>query len=242
MIFKTPDEMEKDQSFTGPHRFSMDAWIRCAPFERLLHMTIVEAADGKAVLTMPFLLDFAQGAGLMHGGALVSLADTAVVMAIKSLLPPQTHFATIAMETKFLYPVKKGRVTAKAEVSKQEGRNLRGKATLYDDEGFRNLAAVFIVRLIRGGEISFLVPTVPAGPFEQAGRPDAEGFDLEFIERPGRVEDVWSLFGWKGSPLGWQPIGAHRDGVHQSGHGLSGRYPDLQGENPGAIQKSSSKL
>jgi len=56
-------------------------------------------------------------------------------MAIKSLLPPQTHFATIAMETKFLYPVKKGRVTAKAEVSKQEGRNLRGKATLYDDEG-----------------------------------------------------------------------------------------------------------
>ena len=127
--------MEKDQSFTGPHRFSMDAWIRCAPFERLLHMTIVEAVDGKAVLTMPFLLDFAQGAGLMHGGALVSLADTAVVMAIKSLLPPQTHFATIAMETKFLYPVKKGRVTAKAEVSKQEGRNLRGKATLYDDEG-----------------------------------------------------------------------------------------------------------
>jgi uncharacterized protein (TIGR00369 family) len=70
----------------------------------------------------------------MHGGALVSLADTAVVMAIKSLLPPQTHFATIALETKFLYPVKKGLVTAKAEVSKQDGRNLQGKAILYDDE------------------------------------------------------------------------------------------------------------
>ena len=70
MIFKTSDEMEKAPSFTGPHQFSMDSWIRCAPFERLLHMTILEAGGGKAVLTMPFLRDFAQGAGLMHGGAL----------------------------------------------------------------------------------------------------------------------------------------------------------------------------
>ena len=48
---------------------------------------------------------------------------------------PQTHFATIAMEMKFLYPFKKGLVTAKAEVSKLDGRNLHGKVILYDDEG-----------------------------------------------------------------------------------------------------------
>ena len=86
---------------TGPHHFAMEGWISCAPFERLLHMKIVEASEGKAILIMPFLLDFAQGAGLLHGGALVSLADTAVVMAIKSTLPPQTHFATISLETDF---------------------------------------------------------------------------------------------------------------------------------------------
>ncbi len=72
---------------TGPHRVRLEQWISCAPFERLLNMEIVEAKDGHAVLTMPFFYDLAQGAGLMHGGALVSLADTAVVMAIKSLLP-----------------------------------------------------------------------------------------------------------------------------------------------------------
>jgi acyl-CoA thioesterase len=119
---------------TGPHHFHMEDWISCAPFERLLHMDIVRAADGKATLKMPFLLDLAQGAGLMHGGALVSLADTAVVMAIKSLLPPQTHFATISMEAKFLRPVKKGVITAEAEVPNREGRELRGNATLYDEE------------------------------------------------------------------------------------------------------------
>jgi uncharacterized protein (TIGR00369 family) len=118
---------------TGPHQFAMEGWISCAPFERLLNMKIVEASDGRATLTMPFLIDFAQGGGLMHGGALVSLADTAVVMAIKSIVPPQTHFATISLQTKFLYPVKKGIVTAKATVTSQEGRILRGQATVYDE-------------------------------------------------------------------------------------------------------------
>ena len=75
---------------TGPHRFTMKGWISCAPFERLLQMEIVEAEQGRSVLKMPFLIDFAQGGGLMHGGALVSLADTAVVMAIKSIVPPKS--------------------------------------------------------------------------------------------------------------------------------------------------------
>lgn len=129
-------ELEEEISgATGPHRFEMSEWISCAPFERLLKMTIVEAADGRAKLTMPFLIDYAQGAGLLHGGALASLADTAVVMAIKSVIEPLSHFATTQMECRFLHPVKKGVVTAEAEVVSRDGRQLRGKAVLYDDEG-----------------------------------------------------------------------------------------------------------
>jgi acyl-CoA thioesterase len=122
--------MEQD---TGPHRFTLEAWISCAPFERLLHMEIVEAAEGRAVLTMPFLIDFAQGAGLLHGGALVSLADTAVVMAIKSILPPSTHFATTALETRFIRPVRHGAVTARAQTIAESDRIFHGNATIFDD-------------------------------------------------------------------------------------------------------------
>ena len=92
---------------TGPHQFNMPAWISQAPFEQLLGMETVKAEAGEAILRMPFLKALAQGAGLMHGGALVSLADTAVVMAIKSILAPGTHFATTALESRFLHPVKK---------------------------------------------------------------------------------------------------------------------------------------
>jgi len=122
------------EQYTGPHQFHMDSWISCAPFERLLNMTIEEASNGRAILTMPFVIDLAQGAGLMHGGALASLADTAVVMAIKSLVPPETHFATISMETKFLYPVKQGIVTAEAQIVEKEGRIVKGRAIVYNDE------------------------------------------------------------------------------------------------------------
>jgi uncharacterized protein (TIGR00369 family) len=112
----------------------MKEWISCAPFEQLLNMDIVEAKNGIATLKMPFFIDLAQGAGLMHGGALVSLADTAVVMAIKSIVSPQTHFATISLDTKFLYPVKQGTVTAKAKVTSHEGNILKGHAFVYNED------------------------------------------------------------------------------------------------------------
>ena len=104
----TKDGVLTDRRSTGPHRFQMEGWISCTPFERLLSMKILEAADGQAVLTTPFPMDYAQGGGLMHGGALVSLADTAVVMARKSILPPLSHFATILLESRVLAPVKQG--------------------------------------------------------------------------------------------------------------------------------------
>ncbi|WP_051564446.1 PaaI family thioesterase [Desulfovermiculus halophilus] len=110
-------------------------WIACAPFESLLQMQIHEASEGEAVLSMPFLPQFAQGAGLMHGGAMVSLADTALAMAIKSLLAPGTHFGTIEAHTRFLAPVRKGQVTARARITSREGREFYGHADVEDDQG-----------------------------------------------------------------------------------------------------------
>lgn len=144
---------EKMSEATGPHEFEMAEWISCAPYEKLLNMTIVDAADGRARLTMPFLIDYAQGAGLLHGGALVSLADTAVVMAIKSIIAPLSHFATMEMECRFLLPVKKGVVTAEAEVTSEVGRQLKGKAIIYDEEGRAVLVFFSTFKIARDARI-----------------------------------------------------------------------------------------
>jgi len=115
----------------------MEDWLCCAPFEDLLHLKIEKATGGQAVLSMPFLYQFSQGSGLLHGGALTSLADTAVAIACKSLLSAGTHFATLSLESTFLAPVQKGIVTAYAVISKSKSDKhiLHGEATIKDQNG-----------------------------------------------------------------------------------------------------------
>ncbi len=138
---------------TGPHLVMLENWISCAPFEKLLNMKIINAKNAQATLTMPFHYDYTQGAGLMHGGAIVSLADTAVVMAIKSILPPMTHFATIKMDSKFLAPAKKGIITAKATAKRQGERTITGTATVFDESDKPVLKFSSTFRIARHPEI-----------------------------------------------------------------------------------------
>ncbi|GAU08287.1 PaaI family thioesterase [Desulfoplanes formicivorans] len=124
-----------EHASTGPHEVTLDTWIATAPFEDLLGMKIISASNGHAVLTMPFVRVLAQGLGFMHGGALVSLADTAVAMAAKSLLPPGTVFATTSITNRFLHPVTRGVVTARAVMTGRRGRDLMGNAEVTDEDG-----------------------------------------------------------------------------------------------------------
>lgn len=123
-----------ENTYTGPHAVTLESWIATAPFEDLLGMKILWAEHGRAVLTMPFLRSHAQGLGYMHGGALVSLADTALAMAAKSLLLPGTVFATTSISNRFLLPVTRGIITARAVMTGRHNRDLMGNAVLTDED------------------------------------------------------------------------------------------------------------
>ncbi|PLX78951.1 MAG: PaaI family thioesterase [Desulfuromonas sp.] len=129
-ILHSPFEAQRDPD---QPQFELEGWIDSAPFEDLLEMTIESAEAGRARLRMPFLVKHAQGGGVMHGGALTSLADTAVAMAIKSLLPPESFFATTELTMRFLASVKQGEVIAEAVVHGPEGRTFIGEADLIND-------------------------------------------------------------------------------------------------------------
>ena len=121
--------------------FSLPEWIALAPFEEYLSMRIKETANGSAVLDMPFRAAHCQGMGLMHGGAVTALADTALAIAIKTTLPEGTHFATIEMTLTFQAPVRWGTVTALAQVTEKSDRDITGKVEVVTEEGIT--AAVF---------------------------------------------------------------------------------------------------
>ena len=141
------EDLYEEPMTAGDTLFRLPQWIACAPFEEYLGMRIEEAAEGKALLTMPFSLKHAQGAGFMHGGALTALADTAVAMAIKSLVPEGTDFVTVEMTLRFLAPVREGVVRAEARVARQEGRKLFGEADLFcDGVNVAAFRALFIVK------------------------------------------------------------------------------------------------
>jgi uncharacterized protein (TIGR00369 family) len=127
-------ETKDNELNTGPHDVKLDSWISCAPFEKLVGIKIVTAENGWSCLTMPFVYELAQGQGLAHGGAIVTLADTAMALAIKSFIPPGNRFGTTSLSAKFLRPVKKGILTAKAQAVMVKDRQVEGKTTVFDDE------------------------------------------------------------------------------------------------------------
>lgn len=132
-----------------PLPFELPEWIARAPFEEYLGMTIEEAEGGKSRLTMPFQVKHAQGKGLMHGGAVTALADTAVAMAIKSMLPEGSHFVTTELNLKFHAPIHGGTVTAMAETVRENERTIRGVAEIFDDNGVKAATFTSIFRIKR---------------------------------------------------------------------------------------------
>jgi len=133
----------------GPLPFELPGWIACAPFEEYLGMQIEEAAVGRAVLSMPFRVKLAQGKGLMHGGAVTALADTAVAMAIKSMLPEGSHFATVEISLKFHAPVRSGTVRAVACIAERDERTIKGVAEVFDENGVKTATFQSVFRVKR---------------------------------------------------------------------------------------------
>jgi len=131
-------------------QFQLEGWVATAPFEDHVGLTIEAAANGEARLSMPFRVCLANGGGVMHGGALVTLADTAVAMAIKSILPPGTFFATTELKTQFLAPVQEGTVVALAKIYGPEGRTFHGEAEVRDAAGTVVARFHSVFRIARG--------------------------------------------------------------------------------------------
>ena len=148
-------------------QFEMEGWVDLAPFEKLVGMSIIEACDGRAVLTMPFVVKLSQGGGFLHGGALTALADTAAAMAVKTCLTVSTPFATRNLSMRFLAPVRQGTVTAAATVKQIDGRRYLVHVDLQDDQDHAVAEFTADFRLLRpatgvcGDAESLVAPAKP---------------------------------------------------------------------------------
>ena len=112
-------------------------------FVELLDLHLESAADGVAVMRMPYRPEITNGTGAVHGGAIVSLCDTAFYCALASIYGREQDTTTAALQCNFLRPalpphdliaeakiLKAGRRIVYGEVMVRSGKALVAHATL----------------------------------------------------------------------------------------------------------------
>ncbi|MFS0823908.1 PaaI family thioesterase [Bacillus sp. 1P02SD] len=73
--------------------------------------------------------------GVAHGGALYSLADTAIGFAIRKQLPPDNAVFTLEMKMSFIKKGEGKKLIAKPTILQFGNRIVYSECTIFDDEG-----------------------------------------------------------------------------------------------------------
>jgi uncharacterized protein (TIGR00369 family) len=119
-------------------------------FPRLLGIEIDSVEEGRAVLSVEVRTELKQLQGVMHGGAIASLIDTAVAFAIVGASEPEDRFTTVEMKVNYLSAIREGRVTAEARLIRDGRRIIVAECDVFDDKG--RLAAKGLLTYIRLNE------------------------------------------------------------------------------------------
>ena len=104
-------------------------------FPRSLGIELDSIEHGRARLSLEVRQQHLQLAGIMHGGAIATLIDTAVAFAIVGASKPGSRFTTIEMKVNYLRPIREGRVIADARLIRDGRRIVVSDCDVYDSEG-----------------------------------------------------------------------------------------------------------
>jgi 1,4-dihydroxy-2-naphthoyl-CoA hydrolase len=117
-----------DQSFSALIREGM-------PLASLLGFEGVEGSEERVVVRGEWAPERCTAAGVLHGGYLMALADTAAAALAFLNLPPGASTATIEAKTNFLAAVRSGTVTARAELVHKGRTTIVVQVDTHDDAG-----------------------------------------------------------------------------------------------------------
>jgi uncharacterized protein (TIGR00369 family) len=95
---------------------------RVVPFWETLGLQLREAAEGASTFEIEFRPSHLQN-GVMHGGVLAALVDSACAVAALSRLWPESYATSVDLNVAYLRPVSEGRLVARGQVLKL-GRSL----------------------------------------------------------------------------------------------------------------------
>jgi 1,4-dihydroxy-2-naphthoyl-CoA hydrolase len=127
----------------------LDALVSLMPFAAQLGLTLEEASPDRVVARLPWAPHLCTSGGVLHGGVLMSLADSAgALVAFLGLAEGETT-ATITSTTQMFRPVSGGAVRAVALPLHRGRTTVTVQTSLHDSEQ-RLLAQTTQIQAIRG--------------------------------------------------------------------------------------------
>lgn len=102
------------------------------PFYRHLGIRLVGLGYGRSVLQLKVTRSLTQSAGIAHGGVCASLIDSAVGIALCTLIKPDQAITTVEMKVNYLSPVPLGLMKARGKIIHKGRRIAVGEAVVRD--------------------------------------------------------------------------------------------------------------
>ena len=126
--------------------------VNSSPYYRLLGMEVTEIREGESRIQMLFKEELTHPYGIVHGGAIASLADSAVAMALISLLEPKDRITTIEFKINFFVPVSKGELKAHAKIIHKGSKTAVGDVEVINEGGELVAKVIATYSIMRGDE------------------------------------------------------------------------------------------
>jgi uncharacterized protein (TIGR00369 family) len=95
----------------------------------------VDAKSGEVHLRFRADRQFSNRHGIVHGGMLAAMLDSATANAVMASLPQDRTAVTTRLDTTFVKPAALGPLTAIARLVKQDERSASAEAELFDSSG-----------------------------------------------------------------------------------------------------------
>jgi len=109
--------------------------LSTVPYIQLLGIELEHVGMGTATLVMLIRKDLTQNHGVVHGGAVASLIDSATAFAIIPLLAAKERVTTVDLTITYLRPVSSGQMKAVAKVIRAGRRLIAVSAEVFNSDG-----------------------------------------------------------------------------------------------------------
>jgi uncharacterized protein (TIGR00369 family) len=111
--------------------------VAIMPFAQLCGITVEKAEPDEVIGVMEWKPERCTAGGILHGGALMTLADSVGALCAFLQMPPGVSTATIESKTNFFRPLARGRARAVSKPLHKGSSIVVVQTDILDDDGKR---------------------------------------------------------------------------------------------------------